>query len=322
MLTSSDCEGGGEVFRVCADSDLQGEPATAEGSKTRHNAFWSGSPAYLTVSSQLHLEALSLALSRVWTMTSAFRAEHSATNRHLAEFRMCEAELTCSPDLQVVLNCVQGVVQASVRAALLDEDGRLLSDVGLLHGQAEHTAKLHSFCSDRAWPRITYTDARQQIEEQFGPSASPKWGDSLSSEHERWLASEIGQGPLFVTDYPASIKPFYMRTSSTPAGESPTASQDRSTVACFDLLIPELGELAGGSLREDRWEILQQQLEAKAMQGHASHLQWYNDDLRRYGGMSHGGFGIGMERLVSWVTATDNVRDCIAFPRTHGPVRF
>ncbi|KDN43326.1 asparaginyl-tRNA synthetase [Tilletiaria anomala UBC 951] len=320
VITSSDCEGAGEVFQVIADAELAD---SRELGRAPSYAFWSGSPAYLTVSSQLHLEALSLALSRVWSFTPAFRAEHSATNRHLAEFRMCEAEMAFTDSLGDVLDCVQGVVEAAVRSAVLANGTHAAHpDAATLFDRDDFGAHLRALVQsgdDSApWPRISYTEAVDRVNRHFNTS-SLSWGDSLSSEQERWLASEIGQGPLFVTDYPASMKPFYMRLNDAKA-----AGATGPTVACFDLLIPGLGELAGGSLREEREEVLLEQMRGKGLVSASTqeHLRWYAQDLRRYGGVAHGGFGIGVERLVSWITATDNVRDCVPFARTQGPVRF
>lgn len=326
VITGSDCEGAGEVFQICADADVR--RSSKQQQQQQLSQFWSGSPAYLTVSSQLHLEALSLALSRVWTYTPSFRAEHSATNRHLAEFRMCEAEIAFVDQLDEVLDCVQGIVVAAIRAAVSSSSDAKQNhpDIALLFGGGAEDASLLSSLrswaeSGRAWPRISYTEAVEQLQQHFPAETAPTWGASLSSEHERWLASTIGQGPLFVTDYPAKIKPFYMRVNSSDKDD--VGADDRLTVACFDLLIPGLGELAGGSLREERRDMLEARLDRTGISPESrERLRWYTDDLRRYGGVGHGGFGLGMERLVSWITATENVRDCVPFPRTQGPVRF
>jgi asparaginyl-tRNA synthetase len=325
IITSSDCEGGGEVFQVDSidgieegsdplNSEIAQEPSLSgstpdqpsRNSSIKKASFFSNTPAYLTVSSQLHLEALALGLGRVYTVGPSFRAESSATNRHLAEFWMCEGEMLTSNDatiaLEQVMSVVEGLLKQIMTATLKSEESRYL--------WAEDEPGLSEITgySDCDWPRMTYTEAIDALQQE-GPSNSSipvKWGDSLASEHERWLARD---GPIFITHYPASTKPFYMRQD----GEG----TDRATAACFDLLVPRIGELVGGSLREERRDHL------AARPGASSpHLQWYVDDLRKFGCNPHGGFGLGMERLVSFLTKTDNLRDCLTFPRVKGPVRY
>ncbi|KAG1843112.1 hypothetical protein DFJ58DRAFT_717829 [Suillus subalutaceus] len=239
ILTSNDCEGGGQS----PDPSAQAE-------------FFS-QPAYLTVSSQLHLEALAASLSRVYTLSPCFRAERSQTNRHLAEFWMLEAEWAFISHVGDV--CY--VVEESLKNAL----------------QKYHASS------------------------RVGFEFQPAWGRSLQSEHERWLSERLVGGPVFVTDYPTSLKPFYMR-----------ANDDGQTVACFDLLVPFIGELVGGSLREERYSHL-----VEAIQRHGlkeEEYGWYVD-LRKYGSAPHGGYGLGFERLISWMSGIENVRECIAMPR-------
>lgn len=344
----------------------------AQQSRQRQLArFWGGSPAYLTVSSQLHLEALALSLGRVWTETPSFRAERSATNRHLAEFRMIEAELSFvdaggDAALDEVMDVVQGVVQAAIRAALLgSEEGHVRPEARVLFepSRTASTAaaappaghepaasgptdadphhvplrpselaleQILTWGGHKRWPRISYTDAVDKLQAHFGEDAAPKWGEGLGSEHERWLASQVAHGPVFVTRYPASIKPFYMRRT-----DQDLAPRQGVTVDAFDLLVPALGELAGGSLREERPEVLQRQMERAGLSSSSAptslesepekagngKLGWYSD-LRLTGSAPHGGFGIGVERLVSVLTHTDNVRDCVPFSTTAGPLRF
>ncbi|EJD41988.1 asparaginyl-tRNA synthetase [Auricularia subglabra TFB-10046 SS5] len=253
VLTQNDCEGGGETFTLS-------HPAP--------EIF--GHPAHLTVSAQLHLEALASALPRVYTLAPAFRAERSATSRHLSEFWMLEAELAFADTLDEVMDVVERAVRSVVPPALSGEE---------------------------PWPRITYTRAVELLD-------GAAWGDRLSSVQERWLAEEWAGGrPVFVTDYPAAQKPFYMLPSAAPSAPG------RGTVACFDLLVPRLGELAGGSLREHRLEHL------RVPEGGG--FEWYRD-LRRWGTTPHGGFGLGFERLVAWATGAESVRECLAFPRWPG----
>ena len=322
IITSSDCEGGGEIFQVVADADVPRNSQETMSLTSSRNcslaAFWSGQPAYLTVSTQLHLEAYALGLSRVWSLCPVFRAEGSATNRHLAEFWMLEAEMCWLPDgeqaLRMVLDVTESVLKSALQAAWHDE--RANEDMAFLG--ATYDAAL----IDSPWPRLSYTDAVRLL--RAHTKAPPVWGESLKSEHERWLASHMGQ-PVFVTNFPTEIKPFYMRENPEPVTLSddvhPTESGSvRKTVACFDLLVPQVGELVGGSVREERHGVLMQRLRTSGLQ--ASSLTWYTDDLRRYGGAPHGGFGLGMERFLSWVTHTFHVRDLVGFPRVKGPLRY
>lgn len=337
ILTSSDCEGGGEIFRVVSDTDVNPSKATTPESLT---AFWSGSGAYLSVSAQLHLEAYALGLSRVYCLCPAFRAEGSATNRHLAEFWMMEAELCWVPrgpqGLEMVMQGLEETTKAMVRAAIgLDGSDRQAErakhDMDLLLND-DSAAVLHKQAGlDTHWPRITYTDAVAKLRAHAAqePGAFEEeavWGHSLRSEHERWLAAEAGT-PLFVTDYPTGLKPFYMRKNETPVRLTDALApgcdgKEAVTVACFDLLVPQIGELAGGSLREEREDMLRARIQEHGMDPDASSFAWYTKDLRRYGGAPHGGYGLGMERLLSWVTHIDNVRDIVGFPRVKGPLRY
>ncbi|PCH41688.1 asparaginyl-tRNA synthetase, partial [Wolfiporia cocos MD-104 SS10] len=286
ILTSNDCEGAGETFRIAPTSRDLSTQCAAE------NDEFFGHPAYLTVSSQLHLEALAAAVSRVYSLSPCFRAERSQTSRHLSEFWMLEAEwaFTQSVDdvCQVVEQAIKFIIDRTVATSLTED--------------AEHLVEA---MERPAWTRIKYNDAvnelaaHQTATKQF--VYKPEWGKPLQSEHERWLADELVRGPVFVTDYPSALKPFYMRLND-----------DGRTVACFDLLMPRLGELVGGSLREERTNLLIANLEK-----HNLSLQeygWYVD-LRRFGGAPHGGFGLGFERLISWIGRIENVRECIAMPR-------
>ncbi len=292
IITSNDCEGGGETFSVVSQqpSDSKGSCSDDEVTKTQPESFFD-KPAFLTVSSKLHLEALAAANSRVYTLSPCFRAERSQTNRHLAEFHMLEAEWAFTKSIEDVCTTVEDAIKYAAEAASTAED----LDVGVLH--------LH-----KSWPRMSYTDAIHELEAHNSSSFSdlqftPKWGLSLQSEHEKWLASAL-KSPVFVTDYPKSLKPFYMRQND-----------NKETVACFDLLVPGLGELAGGSLREERLDYLDAALDQHSLD--KSEYGWYRE-LRRYGGTPHGGFGLGFERFVSCITRVDNVRECIPMPRWAG----
>ncbi|PWN35959.1 asparaginyl-tRNA synthetase [Meira miltonrushii] len=309
VLTASDCEGGGEVFRVEAATNW---PSKVQPKDGKQHSFWSDSQAYLTVSAQLHLEAITMGLGRAYTLSPAFRAEGSATNRHLAEFWMLEGEQITSQDASVAMGEVTDVVEGVVRNAIL----AVIERKELLHqlsSDKQAFEEIAQYATGKRWQRITYTDAIEQLSWQESPShnSPPKWGDSLSSEQERWLARN---GPIFVTNYPSADKPFYM-----------LVNDDQKTVACFDLLVPRMGELVGGSLRETRLNTIQERIKTISQQdqeGISDKLAWYTDDLRKYGCNPHGGFGLGVERLLAWITDTDSVRDVITFPRVKGPLHF
>lgn len=252
-------------------------------------------PSYLTVSSQLHLEALATAISRVYTLSPCFRAERSQTSRHLAEFWMLEAEWAFTQNVEDICRVVEEAIKGIIKAG--NED------------MAARSTLLDAFCSDKPWTRISYADAITELEKSDISSGKkfafrPAWGKALQSEHERWLADELVGGPVFVTDYPAPLKPFYMRLND-----------DGRTVACFDLLIPRVGELVGGSLREERRGHLEQALDAHGL---SKEEYWWYLDLRKYGGAPHGGFGLGFERLIGWLSGIENVRECIPMPRWAG----
>ena len=316
IITANDAEGAGEAFRLAPldsrhPAALQPEAKTP-GSPPSPSEFFS-SPAYLTVSHQLHLEAISTALSRVYTLSPCFRAEPSLTGRHLAEFWMLEAEWAFpTPDgVHGVCNLTEALLRETVTDLLETDDlTSLLRD----SEEKKRLAVREAFTKPNAWTHMSYTEAIRELEAlpAFGLvqfEYAPKWGRQLQSEHERWLAETLVGGPVFVTDYPASLKPFYMR-----------ANPDEKTVACFDLLVPHVGELIGGSVREERADVLEQKMRDAGLLGASkedSAYNWYLD-LRKYGGAPHAGFGMGFERLVSWVSGVDNVRECIPMPRWAG----
>ncbi|KAI0697022.1 hypothetical protein BC835DRAFT_1270946 [Cytidiella melzeri] len=311
IVTSSDCEGAGETFRV-GTSHTSTEPSQALTSNSstsptevkalQRPAEFFGRPAYLTVSSQLHLEALSSSISRVFTISPCFRAERSQTGRHLAEFWMLEAEWAFTDSVQELCQ----VVEDAIKTTLQQRSADLAT---LQKGMDPSRARvLQNASRSEQWTRVTYTDAMKELEKEQSSSRLFKfptgWGKPLQSEHERWLAEKLVGGPVFVTDYPTRIKPFYMRQNA-----------DKDTVACFDLLVPYLGELVGGSLREAREDQLR-----RAIADHGLNMEdygWYVD-LRKYGGAPHGGFGLGFERLISWLSGIENVRECIPMPRWAG----
>ncbi|KAI9441417.1 asparaginyl-tRNA synthetase [Lactarius indigo] len=292
IITSNDTEGAGETFRVVPA--LSGR---ASHSPTTQDTEFFSKPSYLTVSSQLHLEALSNGVARVWTLSPCFRAEHSQTSRHLAEFWMLEAEWAFVYSVEDICS----VVEASIKHVLrLDS-----SDWRLLQKDAGTSRAPMAGSSEVSWARITYTDAIHELQKSgVHFQYPPTWGAALQSEHERWLAESFARGPIFVTDYPSAIKPFYMRQND-----------DGKTVACFDLLVPHVGELVGGSLREERTTLLEAAIKQHGLDDGV--YQWYLD-LRKFGGAPHGGYGMGFERLISWLSGIENVRECIPMPRWSG----
>lgn len=318
IVTSSDCEGAGEVFTVTSNS--------SEGSKTEQGQRdFFGAPKYLTVSAQLHLEALAQAVNRVWTLSPTFRAEKSDTARHLSEFYMLEAEMCFTRNLDEVMNVVENMLRSAVRDLQSSTVfGELLRSKHAAAKEA-HSENNPSFVTAEfvehrwsgllapSWPRITYAEATRLLQEAHskvdeGFNFPPSYEEGLQAEHERYIAFIVGQGsPVFVTDYPAKQKPFYMSPSSP--------GTDSETVACFDLLVPDLCELAGGSLREHRAAGLLEAMKAKGVAG--NNLGWYQD-LRRYGSVPHGGFGLGFDRLLCYLAGVPNVRDVVGFPRWVG----
>lgn len=321
IMTSSDCEGAGEVFNVNSGS--------------RDNLFFQKA-MNLTVSSQLHLEALAQALGNVWTLSPTFRAERSDTSRHLSEFYMLEAELSFVDDLEQVLSFSQKMLRTVVQdlsqgkaynelmearhSPLESLEGRTLDELDKVE---EVQRRWKGMLNPEAWPRITYSDAVRFLQKNADEFDSPAvWGEGLRSEHERFLAKKLGFDPIidayrpvFVTHYPRDIKAFYMRVTDQ-------GSQGSPLVDCFDLIVPDLGELAGGSMREHR---LPQLLDNMAHFGFENEgkqsLKWYLD-LRRWGCPPHGGFGVGFDRLLSYLTGVKSVRDIVPFPRIFGREDF
>jgi asparaginyl-tRNA synthetase len=230
------------------------------------------------------------------------------TSRHLAEFWMLEAEWAFVNQLRDVTSVVEGVLKAAYKSVDGGEDMEVLWKEG---NDEKRRSLEDGMRIENAWPRITYTEAMEELKRYHetkgsaGFAFAPIWGQSLKSEHERWLSEQLVGGPVFVTDYPAETKPFYMRRHNL----------DDRVVECFDLLVPLVGELVGGSLREERVDRLDAAMERCNMG--KEDYGWYLD-TRKYGGAPHGGFGIGFERLVGWLGGIENVRECIAMPRWAG----
>ncbi|OVF07408.1 putative asparagine--tRNA ligase [Clavispora lusitaniae] len=303
LITSSDCEGAGEMFSI--------EPFTKADSKEK----FFGQDAFLTVSTQLHLEVLAPSLNRVWTLTPCFRAEQSNTNRHLSEFWMLEAEVCYVENISQLTDLVEDSIRSIAKDLKTDpplQAGGLNDLTKARYSESEQLLvqqRCDSLLGENRWPSITYTEAIDIINSVKNKGRSKNrmtWGDSISTEQEKWLAGTHFQSPVFVTDYPREQKPFYMPLSKYGL------DKERPTVACFDLIVPEFGELVGGSLREHRHDELHQEIIRRGM--NAESMQWYLS-LRQNGTVPHGGFGMGFERLIAYLAAIENIKDISAFPR-------
>jgi asparaginyl-tRNA synthetase len=296
IITASDAEGAGELFSVTT-LDLKKAPLT-EGKDIDYSQDFFGKPAYLTVSGQLEAEIMALSFTNVYTFGPTFRAENSNTSRHLAEFWMVEPEMAfCALDgnmelaeafLKYVFNYVMETCPEDMEFFNQRIDDSVLQT-------AENII-------NSEFGRITYTEAIALLEKSDRPFEYPvSWGLDLQSEHERYLAEELFKKPLIVTDYPTEIKAFYMRLND-----------DGKTVRAMDILAPKIGEIVGGSQREERLDVLERRIQERGMP--QEELWWYTD-LRRYGTVPHAGFGLGFERLVQFMTGMQNIRDVIPFPR-------
>jgi len=291
VITASDCEGAGEMFRVTAGSD---DPEGFFGRRT-----------YLTVSGQLEAETYACALGNVYTFGPTFRAENSNTPRHLAEFWMVEPEMAFC-DLVGDADLAEEFLKA-IFSGVLDCCGE---DMEFFNKRIDDTAiETLRHVVDSPFERITYTEAVGILAAAGRQWQYPiQWGDDLQTEHERYLTEEKFRKPVVITDYPASIKPFYMRVSD-----------DGRTVAAMDVLVPKIGEIIGGSQREERLDVLLDRMRAQGM--NAADYWWYAD-LRRYGTAPHAGFGLGFERTVQFATGMANIRDVIPYPRTPRSAEF
>jgi asparaginyl-tRNA synthetase len=292
ILTSSDAEGAGELFQVITTRAAEGEdPKTS----------FFGKPVFLTVSGQLEVEAFAEAFTDVYTFGPTFRAENSNTARHAAEFWMIEPEIAFA-DLDDLL----ALAEEFIREVALGTIARTTDDFAFFEERIEKgVVDAVTRTVQQPFARITYTEA-QEILARSGKSFEFPigWGASLQAEHERYLAEEHVKGPVFVTDYPIEQKAFYMRVND-----------DQKTVAATDLLVPRIGEIIGGSQREERLEVLEAQMRKRGMD--PAHLAHYLD-LRRFGSVPHGGFGLGLERMLMWMTGMQNIRDVLPHPRTPG----
>ena len=303
IITASDCEGAGETFRVTT-LDISNPPRTDEGAIDWSHDFF-GIGANLTVSGQLEGETFAQAFGKIYTFGPTFRAENSNTARHAAEFWMIEPEIAfadLSDDMALAWDMVQYILrhvlqQCSAELSFLNQfvDRELLHRLEALAG---------SECQ-----QVTYTKAVELLEKSGHTFQYPAaWGRDLQTEHERYLTEEVFHGPVFVTDYPKEIKSFYMRLND-----------DGKTVAAMDLLVPGVGEIIGGSQREERLEVLLARMKECGLR--EADYDWYVN-LRRWGSTRHAGFGLGFERMVMYLTGVANIRDVIPYPRTAGSAPY
>jgi asparaginyl-tRNA synthetase len=303
IITASDCEGAGEMFRV-STLDLTNLPRT-DGGKIDFSQDFFGREAFLTVSGQLNVEAYCLALSKVYTFGPTFRAENSNTSRHLAEFWMIEPEIAFA-DLAADADLAERFLKA-IFTVLLNERA---DDMKFFAERIDKDciARLERFVSS-SFERLTYTEAMAALEKSHKTFEFPvHWGMDMQSEHERWLTEEHVGRPVVVMNYPKEIKAFYMRLND-----------DGKTVAAMDVLAPGIGEIIGGSQREERLDVLDRRLAEANLDPKA---YWWYRDLRRYGTVPHAGFGLGLERTIIYATGMANIRDVIAFPRAPGQAAF
>ena len=306
IITASDAEGAGEMFRVSTLDlkNLREVPRTPEGAIDFSQDFF-GKEAFLTVSGQLNVETYCLALSKVYTFGPTFRAENSNTSRHLAEFWMVEPEIAFG-DLSADADLAESFLKY-ILTALLNERA---DDMKFFADRIDKTclARVEAFVKS-SFQRMTYTEAIAALERSGRKFEFPvRWGMDLQSEHERWLTEEHVKAPVIVMNYPKEIKAFYMRMND-----------DGTTVAAMDVLAPGIGEIIGGSQREERLDRLDQRL---AELGLDPQVYWWYRDLRRYGTVPHAGFGLGLERTIIYATGMGNIRDVIPFPRTPGHAGF
>ncbi|MBE6805779.1 MAG: asparagine--tRNA ligase [Clostridia bacterium] len=303
LITSSDAEGAGEMFRVTT-LPAENPPMTEDGNVDFTEDFF-GKPTSLTVSGQLEAECMALAFGKVYTFGPTFRAEKSYTARHAAEFWMIEPEIAFA-DLAEDMELARDMLKYVLKFVVDNCPDEL--NFFEQHFEAGLRDKLNSVIN-ADFATVTYTDAVKMLEESGHKFQYPvSWGCDLQTEHERYLTEEIFKKPVFVTNYPKEIKAFYMRLND-----------DGKTVAAVDVLVPGIGEIIGGSQREERIDLLMERI--KEIGADPKDYDWYLD-LRRFGGARHAGFGLGFERLIMYMTGIQNIRDVLPFPRTTGYAEF
>jgi asparaginyl-tRNA synthetase len=303
IITGSDCEGAGKMFQTTT-LDMANPPKNPQG-KIDYTQDFFGKPAYLTVSGQLNAEIFACALSDIYTFGPTFRAENSNTSRHLAEFWMIEPEMAFA-DINDNMDCAEAYLKYVLKYVLehCREDMQFF-DKFISQGLIERLQHVINTPFERA----TYTYAIRILEKADKKFEFPvKWGLDLQSEHERYLAEEFFAKPVIITDYPKQIKAFYMRSN-----------EDNKTVAAMDVLVPKIGEIIGGSQREERLDVLEAKMKEAGL---PVEEYWWYLELRKYGTVPHTGFGAGFERLIQFATGMENIRDVIPFPRYPGSAAF
>lgn len=303
IITASDCEGAGEMLAVTS-LNLKDVPRLDTDDVDYSQDFF-GKPAYLTVSGQLEAEVMAMAFSNVYTFGPTFRAENSNTSRHLAEFWMVEPEMAFC-DLTGDMDLAEAFLKYVFKSVLEN----CPEDMEFFNKRIDKTVlETADNIINNQFERISYTKAVELLEKSNKKFEFPvEWGLDLQSEHERYLAEDYFKKPVIVTDYPIGIKAFYMRLND-----------DEKTVAAMDILAPKIGEIVGGSQREERLDVLERRIKA---QGLDIDNYWWYMDLRRYGTVEHAGFGLGFERLVQFMTGMANIRDVIPFPRAPLTIEF
>ncbi|MFN3192928.1 MAG: asparagine--tRNA ligase [Aureliella sp.] len=302
IITASDCEGAGQMFKV---TTLPHENPPLVDGKVDYSKDFFGQPSYLTVSGQLEAEIYATSLGRCYTFGPTFRAENSNTSRHLSEFWMIEPEAAFF-DLKDNMQ----LAEQFVKRLLKDILGECSDDMQFFEDRIQKgLLDALNLVLEKPFEHMSYTDAVEILEkcgEKFEFPVS--WGTDLQAEHERFLTEKHVNGPLILHDYPRTIKPFYMR-----------CNDDEKTVAAMDVLVPQVGEIIGGSQREERLDVLRSRMKEMDL---SEEEYWWYIDLRKFGSVPHSGFGLGFERVVQWVTGMANIRDCIPFPRTPGSAEF
>lgn len=302
LITASDAEGAGELFQV---TTLDLESVASSGKPPEYAEDFFGRPAYLTVSGQLNAEIYASALDRVYTFGPTFRAENSNTTRHLSEFWMIEPEVAFC-DISCNMDLAEDFLRTLITGLLEhNKEDMAFFDKRIEPGIIESLAAV----AESTFTRITYTEAVEALNSSGAEFEFPvSWGMDLQSEHEKCLAEQVYNGPVIVTDYPKGIKAFYMRLND-----------DNATVRGMDVLVPRLGEIIGGSQREERLDVLTRRIEEMGLN---QEDYWWYLDLRRFGSVPHSGFGLGFARFIQYCTGMGNIRDVVPFPRTPGNAQF
>lgn len=290
IITSNDCEGAGELFRVVSQEQME----------DRNSEEFFSCPTFLTVSSQLHLEACACGIGDVYTLSPCFRAERSRPRTHLSEFYMLEIELAFCRTIDPLMEVLENSVQHAIHEVLehCEEDCKFMHD----ESNIPDCFKLVEKCANQPFVKMDYNEAIKVLKSHSKKlKTSIAWGSDLNAEQEQFLTKHCGDHPVFVMNFPTDLRPFYV-----------LENEDTNTAASFDLLFPHCGELAGGTVREDRYPVLYDRLQNLGL---VETYQWYLD-LRRFGGIPHGGYGLGFERLLRFILGVNNIRDVVAFPRS------